>query len=99
MGQAHQARYLKFITMAMEAPLPTGAVTFAFTDLAGARILGYVNAKYTDMEMQREATEQWEYDKLLTSLHETLTDDEINALTSEGAAWPEDRVVEEALKT
>jgi len=47
---------------------------------------------------QREPTEQWGYDKLTAALHETLSANEIATLGAEGAAWSEDRAVEEALK-
>jgi predicted ATPase len=65
----------------------------------GAQLLGYVDAQYTALGMQREPTEQWGYDKLMTALRETLTEDEIAQLSAEGAAWSEDRAVEEALNS
>jgi hypothetical protein len=46
---------------------------------------------------QRETTEQWGYDKLLTALQETLSADEIAQLAASGATWSEDPAVEEAL--
>jgi predicted ATPase len=64
----------------------------------GAQLLGYVDAQYRDLAMQREPTEQWGYDKLMTALRETVTEDEIAKLLAEGAAWSEDRAIEEALK-
>jgi predicted ATPase/class 3 adenylate cyclase len=63
----------------------------------GARLLGYVDAEYDQRAIRREFTEQWGYDKLLAALRETLSADEIKELTAEGAAWSEDRAVEEAL--
>jgi hypothetical protein len=65
----------------------------------GAQLLGYVVAQYTALGMQREPTEHWGYDKLMTALRETLSADEIAQLAAEGAAWSEDQAVEEALKT
>jgi hypothetical protein len=65
---------------------------------AGAQLLGYVDAQYTTLGMQREPTEQWSYDKLVATLRETLGADEIAQLAAEGAAWSEDQAVEEALK-
>jgi hypothetical protein len=63
-------------------------------------VIGYVNAQYTTVfEMQHEATEQLGYDKLMSLLRETLSADEMAALTADGAAWPEERAVEEALAT
>ncbi|MBV8149445.1 MAG: adenylate cyclase, partial [Candidatus Eremiobacteraeota bacterium] len=63
----------------------------------GAQLLGYVDAQYTELGMQREPTEQWGYDKLMTALRETLSADEIAQLAAGGAAWSEDQAVEEAL--
>jgi non-specific serine/threonine protein kinase len=63
-----------------------------------AQLLGHVDAQYAALGMQREATEQWGYDKLIAALRETLSEDEIAQLAAEGAAWSEDRAVEEALQ-
>jgi predicted ATPase/class 3 adenylate cyclase len=63
-----------------------------------AQLMGYVNAKYQELGMQRESTEKWGYDKLMDSLRKHLSDAEIEKLAAEGAAWSEDQVVEEALK-
>ena len=63
-----------------------------------ARLLGYVNAQYDQLGLIRKRTEQWGYDKLRDALREELSDDEIRNLGTEGATWPEDRAVEEALK-
>lgn len=62
-----------------------------------AQLLGYVDARYTELGFKRERTEQWGYDTLLVALRETLSDDEIAQLSAEGAAWSEDRAVQEAL--
>jgi len=62
----------------------------------GAQLLGYVNALYERLGT-REHTEQWGHDKLLAALRETLSEAEIERLAAEGAAWPEDHVVGEAL--
>jgi predicted ATPase len=64
----------------------------------GTHLLGYVDAQYSALEQQREDTEQWGYDKLIAALRETLSEDEIAQLSAEGAAWSEDRAVEEALQ-
>jgi predicted ATPase len=64
----------------------------------GARLLGYVDAQYMALGLQREPTEQWGYDKLMAASRETLSEDEIATLGAEGAAWSEDQAVEEALK-
>jgi predicted ATPase len=62
-----------------------------------AQLLGYVDAQYTVLGMQRESTEQWGYDKLTAALRETLSENEIAQLAAEGAAWSEDRAVAQAL--
>jgi hypothetical protein len=60
--------------------------------------IGYVDAQYTALKMQRYAREQSGYDKLMAALSETLSKDEIAQLTAEGATWTEDHAVAEALK-
>jgi predicted ATPase/DNA-binding XRE family transcriptional regulator len=64
---------------------------------SAARLLGYVNAQYDDLQMKRESTEQWGYDRLQRALREKCGEDDIKRLAAEGAAWSEDRAVEEAL--
>ncbi len=63
----------------------------------GAQLLGYVDAQYVALGMQREPTEQWGYEKLMTELSKTLTAVEIEQLTANSAAWTENQAVEEAL--
>ena len=63
-----------------------------------ARLIGYVNVQYKELGSEREATEKWGYEKLMAALHEHLSEAEIEKLAAEGAAWSEDRAVEEALK-
>ncbi len=63
-----------------------------------ARLIGYVNLQYKELGYEREATEKWGYEKLMAALHEQLSEAEIEQLAAEGAAWSEDRAVEEALK-
>jgi predicted ATPase/class 3 adenylate cyclase/Tfp pilus assembly protein PilF len=65
---------------------------------SGAQLLGYVDAQYAALGLQREPTEQWGYDKLMTALRETLSADEIAQFAAHGAAWSEDQAVDEALK-
>jgi predicted ATPase len=64
----------------------------------GAQLLGQVDAQYAALGLQREPTERWGYDKLIATLRENLSEDEIAQLSTEGAAWSEDRAVEEALQ-
>jgi predicted ATPase/class 3 adenylate cyclase len=63
-----------------------------------ARLTGYVDATYQGLGNQREPTEEWGYQKLLSSLREEITSDELEALMGEGAGWTEDQAMEEALK-
>ncbi len=63
-----------------------------------AHLIGYVNARYKELEIERDGTPIWDYEKLMTSLREQLSEVEIEKLAAEGAAWPEDRAIEEALK-
>jgi predicted ATPase/transcriptional regulator with XRE-family HTH domain len=61
-------------------------------------LLGYVDTQYDKLGMNRQYTEQWGHDKLLTTLREVLNDSEIKRLAAEGAAWSEDQAIEEALR-
>lgn len=63
-----------------------------------ALLIGYVDAQYTALKMQRYAGEQSGYDKLMAALPETLSNDEIAQLTADGATWSEDQAIAEALK-
>jgi predicted ATPase/class 3 adenylate cyclase len=63
-----------------------------------AQLIGYVDAQYQKLGYERESTEKWSYEKLMAALREQLSDAEIEKLATEGAAWSEDRAVEEALK-
>ena len=63
-----------------------------------AQLLGYVDAQYKELGMEREATEKWGYEKLMAALREKLSEREIAKLAAEGGAWSEDQAVEEALK-
>jgi hypothetical protein len=58
---------------------------------------GPERGQYTALGYKRGTTEQWDYDKLMTALRETLSADEIAQLAADGAAWSEDQAVEEAL--
>jgi tetratricopeptide (TPR) repeat protein len=63
-----------------------------------AQLLGYVDVQLKTVGYERETTEKWSYDKLMSTLREQLSEAEIEKLASEGAAWSEDQAVEEALK-
>jgi predicted ATPase/DNA-binding CsgD family transcriptional regulator len=64
-----------------------------------ALVLGYVNARYGELGLEREATEQWAYDKLTLTLREGLDEIDIARLALDGAALSEDEAVQEALQT
>jgi len=68
-------------------------------DLAGgARLGGYADAQLGRLGVARETTEKWGYEKLMAALRANLSDAEIEKFGAEGAAWSEDRALEEALK-
>jgi tetratricopeptide (TPR) repeat protein len=64
----------------------------------GALVLGYVNARYKELDLEREATEQWAYEKLTVTLRERLDEIDIARLALDGAALSEEEVVQEALR-
>ena len=64
-----------------------------------AQLSGYVDAQFKALGYERERTEKWGYDKLMSALRELLSEAEIEKLGVEGAAWSEDQAVEQALKT
>lgn len=64
---------------------------------SAARLAGYADVQYKDLWYEREPTEKWSYEKLMTTLHEHLSESEIEKLAVEGAAWSQDQAVEEAL--
>jgi tetratricopeptide (TPR) repeat protein len=59
---------------------------------------GYVDAQFVVLGNDREYTEMWGYDKLITTLHAHMSDAEISKLAAEGAAWSEDQAIDEAHK-
>ncbi len=65
---------------------------------SAGRLLGYVNAQYQQLQLEREATEKWAYEKLLATLCEQVGEAELKELAASGETWSEDRAVEEALK-
>jgi predicted ATPase/class 3 adenylate cyclase len=93
---ARQARYESVIAVALQhIALLAGLGGDA---RRGAQLLGYVDAQNAALGLRRQPTEQWGYDKLMTALRETISEDEIAQLAADGAAWSEDQAVEEALK-
>jgi predicted ATPase/transcriptional regulator with XRE-family HTH domain/tetratricopeptide (TPR) repeat protein len=64
---------------------------------SGARLLGYVDARYEALGFRREPALQVWYETLRAALRERLTDAEIGALGAEGAELDEDSAADEAL--
>ena len=63
----------------------------------GARLIGYVDARFTVLSYEREYTERWCLEKLMVALRERLSESDIEQLAAEGAAWTEDHAVEQAM--
>ncbi len=58
-----------------------------------ARLVGFVEERFRVLSYEREYTEQWGLEKLMTAIRERLTQPEIDRLAAEGAAWTEDRAI------
>jgi len=93
---ARQAQYTLGEAIALQHLALLGALHGKSAD--ASRLIGYVNAQYKELGMERETTEKWAYAKLCTVLREHLSETEIEKFTAEGAAWSEDQAAEEALK-
>ncbi len=63
-----------------------------------ARLLGSVDRQFAALGMEREITERWGYERLTSALRERLSDADIATLAAEGAAWSDERAIEEALR-
>ena len=63
-----------------------------------ARLIGHVGERYKELGYEREVTEEWGYENITTALRERLSDSDQAKLATEGAAWSEDRAVEESLR-
>lgn len=79
--------------------LQHAALLFALLDRTreAAVLLGYVDARFLEIGYTRETTEQWSFERLASILRGRLSDTEVSAYASEGAAWSEDQAVENAL--
>ncbi|MGA8532974.1 MAG: tetratricopeptide repeat protein [Candidatus Tumulicola sp.] len=93
---ARQAQYAFGIAIALQHVALLLGLRGELND--AARLIGYVNLQYKELASEREATEKWGYEKLTAALHEQLSEAEIEKLAAEGAAWSEDRAVEEVLR-
>jgi len=63
-----------------------------------AKLVGYFDVQLKELGATRGPTEQWGYEKLMTTLREHLSEAEMEKFAAEGSAWSEDQAVEEALK-
>jgi predicted ATPase/class 3 adenylate cyclase len=64
-----------------------------------ARLIGFVDAHLTELENQREFTEQQEYDRAIAALRETFEQSELERLMAEGQMWSKERAIAEGLAT
>lgn len=62
-----------------------------------AKLLGYVNAQFKSLELERETTEQWGYEALMKTLRHRIQEPELQRLAHFGATWTEDEAVGIAL--
>jgi tetratricopeptide (TPR) repeat protein len=90
---------------------PAGPITYAesiqhFAAIAAgqkdwqrsARLLGYCERAYKELDTHLDFTERQEYDKLVALLEQQLSADSLASLRAEGAALSDDQVYDEALK-
>jgi tetratricopeptide (TPR) repeat protein len=97
--------------IAIKEARPAGPVTFAesvqhFAAIAAgkkdwhraARLLGYCNRAYAELDAHMDFTEQQEYDRVVPTLQQNVLPETLNSLLSEGAAWTDDQAYDEALK-
>ncbi len=64
-----------------------------------ASLIGFVDARLTELENHREFTEQQEYDRAIDALRETFDQSELGRLMAEGQAWSKERAIAEGLAT
>ncbi len=63
---------------------------------AAARLLGYVDAQYAELGLERESTERWSHDRLAAILRGASVQS-VAADLAEGATMSEERAIDEAL--
>jgi predicted ATPase/DNA-binding CsgD family transcriptional regulator len=66
---------------------------------AAALIVGFVNAQYERLALEREASEKWAYERLISELRLNLEPPEFDELLGQGAAWSEDMAVDAAINS
>ena len=64
---------------------------------SAARVIGFVNAQYERLGLEREATEKWSYDRLLAELGSRLKAADFEELIAEGGSWSEEQAVDAAM--
>lgn len=62
-----------------------------------ARLIGFVDARLTELENQREYTEQQEYDRAIAALQNAIGASELERFVAEGRTWPAERAMAEGL--
>lgn len=62
-----------------------------------SRLTGYVDAYFKNSGIQREPTEKWCYDRIMTALHDHLEEQNISLLMRDGASLTEQQAIEQAL--
>ncbi|HLY02917.1 MAG TPA: adenylate/guanylate cyclase domain-containing protein [Candidatus Cybelea sp.] len=65
--------------------------------MRAARLMGFVDAHLTELENQREFTEQQEYDRVIAALQEALHESPLERLMAEGQTWSKQRAIAEGL--
>jgi len=63
-----------------------------------AHLVGFIDERFRVLSYERERTERWCLEKLMATVRERLTQPEIDRLETEGAAWTEDRAVQQAME-
>ena len=110
LGQFDEARTCarESITLGREIQAPQ-SIAFSIQHLAAvalhhgnlssaARLIGWVDERIKQIDEVRQPTEQHEYDRVIAGLRETLTPEEFQSFTSEGAMLSEDAAYEQALR-
>jgi predicted ATPase/class 3 adenylate cyclase len=64
-----------------------------------ARLVGFVEARYKELDETLDSTERWSWERLSASLRDQLVEIKLSALAAEGAAWSDDQAIDEAVKT
>ena len=66
--------------------------------MRAAGLLGYVSARFSQLEALREYTEQREYDETIAALRDAVDVDTLSNVMNEGSLWSEERAFDEALQ-